>query len=89
MSILAWVVLGLFSGFLSSKMMNEGGEGILFDILLGIVGAVVGGFVFTRLGSTGITGFNVWSLIVATAGAMILLALKRAFFGRRSRLSSR
>ena len=88
MSILAWVVLGLVSGFLSSKLMSGSGEGIVLDTVLGVVGAVVGGIMFSVVGSTGITGLNVWSLLVATVGAMTLIALKRAFTGR-SRLTSR
>jgi uncharacterized membrane protein YeaQ/YmgE (transglycosylase-associated protein family) len=89
MSILAWIVLGLVAGFISSKLMNGSGDGIVFDTLLGVVGAVVGGLMFNLLGAAGVTGFNVWSLVVATVGAMALIALKRAFVGRNSRLAPR
>jgi uncharacterized membrane protein YeaQ/YmgE (transglycosylase-associated protein family) len=89
MSILAWVILGLLAGFISSKLMSGSGEGVVLDTVLGVVGAVVGGLMFNLLGAAGVTGFNVWSLIVATVGAMVLIALKRAFMGRGSRLASR
>ena len=87
MSIIAWVVLGLIAGFISSKIMNGRGEGSLIDIVLGIVGAVVGGFLFNLVGATGVDGFNIWSLLVATIGAMVVLGLKHAFMGGGSRLS--
>ena len=65
MSIIAWLVLGLVAGFLGSKIVNKTGEGLLADIVIGIVGALVGGFIFTQFGSQGVTGFNLWSLLVA------------------------
>jgi uncharacterized membrane protein YeaQ/YmgE (transglycosylase-associated protein family) len=82
MSIIAWIVLGLISGFIASKIVNKTGEGIVLDILLGIVGAVVGGFLFSLAGATGVNGFNLWSMFVAVIGAMVLLAIKHAFIGR-------
>ncbi len=87
MSIIAWIVLGLVAGFISSKIVNGSGEGSLIDIVLGIVGAVVGGFLFNLVGATGVDGFNIWSLIVATIGAVVVLGLKHAFMGGSSRLS--
>ena len=75
MGILAWIVLGLIAGFVASKIVNKEGEGVILDIVLGIVGAVVGGYLFSALGSTGITGFNIWSMIVAIIGAVIVLWL--------------
>jgi uncharacterized membrane protein YeaQ/YmgE (transglycosylase-associated protein family) len=69
MSIIAWIVLGLIAGFLGSKIVNKSGEGALLDIVLGIVGAVVGGFVFNAFGAAGVTGFNIYSLIVATSSS--------------------
>jgi len=65
MSILAWIVLGLIAGFIASKIYVGTGQGVLMDIVLGIVGAVVGGYLFDMLGSTGVTGFNIWSMLVA------------------------
>ena len=84
MSIIAWILLGLVAGFIGSKIVNNSGQGILLDIVLGIVGAVVGGFVFSLFGATGVTGFNIWSLIVATIGAVIVVWLYHNFAGRRA-----
>ena len=84
MSIIAFVVLGLFSGFLASLIVNRRGQGAILDIVLGIVGAVVGGFVFTMFGGSGITGFNVWSMFVAVSGAVLVLVAYHAVAGRRS-----
>ena len=82
MSILAWIVLGLVAGFIGSKIVNKTGEGIIRDILLGIVGAVVGGFLFGLVGFSGVTGLNLWSLLVAVAGAVLFLVLYHALFRR-------
>jgi uncharacterized membrane protein YeaQ/YmgE (transglycosylase-associated protein family) len=84
MGIIAWLILGLIAGFLGSKIINKSGEGVLVDILLGIVGAVVGGYVFTFFGAEGVTGFNIYSLIVATVGAVIVLVIYHAIAGRRT-----
>jgi uncharacterized membrane protein YeaQ/YmgE (transglycosylase-associated protein family) len=82
MSILAWVVLGLISGFIGSKLINKRGEGLILDIVLGVVGAVVGGWLFQFFGASGVTGLNIYSLVVAVVGAMLVLvifhALRRA-----------
>ncbi len=82
MSIVAWIVLGLVAGFIASKVVNNSGEGTIVDIVLGIVGAVVGGFVFNMFGAAGVTGFNLWSVVVAAVGAMIVLGIKHAVVGR-------
>ena len=82
MSILAWIVLGLVAGFIGSKIVNKTGEGIIRDILLGIVGAVVGGFLFRLVGFSGVTGLNPWSLLVAVVGAVLFLVLYHALFRR-------
>lgn len=84
MSILGWIILGLIAGFIGSKIVNRRGEGVLLDIVLGIIGAIVGGFVFTSLGATGITGFNIYSMFVAVVGAIIVLVVYHAIFGRRT-----
>ena len=86
MSIIGWIVLGLIAGFIASKIVNRSGEGFLMDIVLGIVGAVVGGFIFEQFGAAGVTGFNIYSMIVAIIGAIILLVIYHAIFGRRSAL---
>lgn len=78
MSILAWVILGLLAGFIGSKIVNKRGEGLLLDIVLGIVGAVVGGWVFSFFGASGVTGLNIYSLVVAVIGAIIVLVLFHA-----------
>jgi len=82
MSILAWIILGLISGFIASKIVNKTGEGILLDIVLGIVGAVVGGWLFSLLGGHGVTGVNIYSLLVAVVGAVIVLVIYHAVVRR-------
>jgi uncharacterized membrane protein YeaQ/YmgE (transglycosylase-associated protein family) len=83
MSVLGWIVLGLIAGFISSKIVNHSGQGFLLDIVLGIVGAVVGGFLFTALGATGVTGFNLYSMFVAVVGAIVVLWGYHAIAGRQ------
>jgi uncharacterized membrane protein YeaQ/YmgE (transglycosylase-associated protein family) len=78
MSILAWIVLGLVAGFVGSKIVNKQGEGIILDIVLGIVGAVVGGWLFARFGAAGVTGLNLYSILVAVVGAVVVLVLFHA-----------
>lgn len=82
MSILAWILLGLLAGFIGSKIVNKTGEGFLLDIGLGIVGAVVGGWLFQVFGAAGVTGLNLYSLFVAVIGSVVFLvvyhALRRA-----------
>ena len=82
MSILAWIILGLVAGFISSKIVNHSGQGVILDIVLGVVGAFVGGFLFKELGAAGVTGLNPWSLVVATVGAIVVLVIKHAVTGR-------
>jgi uncharacterized membrane protein YeaQ/YmgE (transglycosylase-associated protein family) len=82
MSIIAWIILGLVAGFIASKIVNHTGEGAILDIVLGIVGAVIGGFVFNAVGATGVNGFNIWSMFVAVVGAVLLLVVKHAVMGR-------
>jgi uncharacterized membrane protein YeaQ/YmgE (transglycosylase-associated protein family) len=83
MSILAWLVLGLISGFVASKLVNRTGEGVLLDIVLGIVGAFVGGWLFNAFGHSGVTGLNIYSMLVAVVGAIVVLVLYHALFRRR------
>ncbi len=78
MSILSWVVLGLIAGFIGSKLVNKTGEGLVLDIVLGIVGAIVGGWLFTLFGMSSVTGLNVYSLVVAVIGAVVFLLVYRA-----------
>ena len=84
MSILGWLVLGLIAGFIGSKLVNKSGEGLILDIVLGIVGAVVGGYLFTTFGAQGVTGFNIYSMFVAVVGAVVILVLYHAIMGRRA-----
>jgi len=78
MSILAWIILGLLAGFIGSKIVNKTGEGFLLDIGLGIVGAVIGGWLFQSFGQAGITGLNIYSLFVAVIGSVVFLVLYHA-----------
>jgi uncharacterized membrane protein YeaQ/YmgE (transglycosylase-associated protein family) len=84
MSFLAWIVLGLIAGFIGSKIVNSRGEGILLDILLGVVGAFAGGWLFHIFGASGVTGLNLHSLLVAVIGSVVLLVLYHAFRRRRA-----
>ena len=78
MSIIAWIVLGLIAGFIASKLVNKTGEGFFLDIVLGIVGAVVGGWLAGLFGMHGVTGLNIYSLIVAVIGAVVFLVVYHA-----------
>ncbi len=84
MSIIGWIILGLIAGWLAGLIMRGGGYGILGDIILGIVGALVGGFLSSALLGVDVTGFNVTSLLIAVVGAIILIAISRALSPRRS-----
>jgi len=83
MSFIAWIVLGLIAGFIASKLVNKSGEGMLLDIILGIVGAVVGGWLFHAFGMAGVTGLNVYSLVVAVIGSALFLIVYHALTSRR------
>ena len=78
MSILAWIVLGLIAGFIGSKIVNNSGQGLILDIVLGVVGAVVGGWLFGIFGGSGVTGLNLYSLLVAVIGAIVVLVVFHA-----------
>jgi uncharacterized membrane protein YeaQ/YmgE (transglycosylase-associated protein family) len=82
MGIVSWIVLGLIAGFIGSKIVNRSGEGFLLDIVLGVVGSVVGGWLFTAFGAAGVTGLNLWSLVVAVVGAVVVLVVYHAVAGR-------
>jgi uncharacterized membrane protein YeaQ/YmgE (transglycosylase-associated protein family) len=85
MSIVGWIVFGLIAGFIASKIVNKEGSGFMLDIILGIVGAVVGGYLLTFFtGEPYATGFNITSMIVAIIGAIIVLFIYHAVVGRRS-----
>ena len=82
MSVIGWIVLGLIAGFIGSKIVNKSGEGLVMDIVLGVVGALVGGWLFNLIGHAGVTGFNIYSMFVAVIGSVVVLlayhAIRRA-----------
>jgi uncharacterized membrane protein YeaQ/YmgE (transglycosylase-associated protein family) len=84
MSIFGWIILGLVAGFIASKIVNAQGQGLMLDIGLGVVGAIVGGFLFSLLGAEGISGFNLYSMIVAIVGSIVVLWIYHAIAGRRA-----
>jgi uncharacterized membrane protein YeaQ/YmgE (transglycosylase-associated protein family) len=75
MSVIGWIVLGLIAGFIGSKIVNRQGSGIILDIILGVVGALVGGYLFELAGHAGVTGFNLYSMFVAIIGAVVVLVV--------------
>jgi uncharacterized membrane protein YeaQ/YmgE (transglycosylase-associated protein family) len=77
-SIIAWIILGLIAGFIASKIVNRRGEGLVLNIVLGIVGAAVGGWIMAFFGHEGVTGFNLYSMLVAIGGAVVLLVAAHA-----------
>jgi uncharacterized membrane protein YeaQ/YmgE (transglycosylase-associated protein family) len=81
MGVIGWIVMGLIAGYIASMLVNNRGEILPFYILLGIVGAVLGGWIFNAVGARGVTGFNVWSLLVAVVGAVVLLWIWHAIRG--------
>ena len=78
MSIFAWIILGLIAGFIGSKIVNKRGEGLVLDLVLGIVGAIAGGWLFNTFGASGVTGLNLYSLLVAVVGAIVVLVVYHA-----------
>jgi uncharacterized membrane protein YeaQ/YmgE (transglycosylase-associated protein family) len=83
MSIIAWLVVGLIAGWIASLIVNRRGEGFIGDIILGAVGAFVGGFLFHLFGRTGVSGLNLYSILVAALGAIVVLLVWHAIVGRR------
>ena len=84
MSFFAWIVLGLIAGFIGSKLVNKSGEGFILDIVLGVVGAVIGGWLFSAFGAAGVTGLNLYSLFVAVIGSVAFLIVYHALVRRRA-----
>ena len=84
MSFIAWIVLGLIAGFIGSKLVNKSGEGMVLDIILGIVGAFVGGWLFNTFGMPGVSGLNVYSMVVAVIGAIVVLVLYHLIVRRKA-----
>jgi uncharacterized membrane protein YeaQ/YmgE (transglycosylase-associated protein family) len=84
MGIIAWIVLGLIAGFIASKIVNHSGSGVIMDIVLGVIGAMAGGLVFSFFGAVGVTGFNIYSLLVSVVGAVLVRWIYHAIAGRRA-----
>lgn len=84
MSFLAWLILGLIAGFIGSKLVNKTGSGLFLDIILGIVGSIVGGFVFSFFGGAGVSGLNLYSLLVAVVGSVLVLIIYHALVRPRT-----
>ena len=85
MGILAWIVVGLIAGWLASQVMRGGGYGLIGDIIVGVVGALLGGFLATTFLKmpNAVNGINLTSILVAFVGAVILIAILRMVSGRR------
>jgi uncharacterized membrane protein YeaQ/YmgE (transglycosylase-associated protein family) len=73
MGIISWIILGLIAGFIASKIVNKTGSGVMMDIALGVVGAIVGGVIARLVGIHGVTGLNIYSIIIAVIGSIIVL----------------
>jgi len=84
MGIISWIILGLIAGFIGSKIVDRQGQGFWLDIVLGIIGALVGGFLFDLFGAAGVSGLNIYSMIVAVIGAIVVLLIYNAVMGRRA-----
>jgi uncharacterized membrane protein YeaQ/YmgE (transglycosylase-associated protein family) len=84
MSIIAWVILGLIAGFIGSKIVDKEGKGLWLNMALGIIGAIVGGIIFSVFGAGGVTGVNLYSIIVAVIGSIVVLWIYHAISGRRA-----
>ena len=84
MSLIAWLVVGLLAGWIGSMIVNRRGEGLIMDIVLGVVGAFVGGFLFNMFGGAGVTGINLYSILVAVVGAVVVLFIYHAIVRRRA-----
>ena len=87
MSVIGWVILGLIAGFIGSKIVNNQGQGTMLDIFLGIIGAIVGGLIFSAFGAQGITGLNLYSMVVAIIGSIVVLVAYHTFAGQGRQIS--
>jgi uncharacterized membrane protein YeaQ/YmgE (transglycosylase-associated protein family) len=84
MGVISWIILGLIAGFIASKIVDKQGQGFWLNIVLGIVGALIGGFVFNLFGAGGVSGLNIYSLVVAIIGSIVVLLIYNAVEGQRS-----
>jgi uncharacterized membrane protein YeaQ/YmgE (transglycosylase-associated protein family) len=78
MSLLSWLVVGLVAGWIGSMVVNRRGEGLIMDIVLGVIGAFVGGYLFHLFGHSGVSGINIYSIFVAAIGAIVVLFIYHA-----------
>jgi uncharacterized membrane protein YeaQ/YmgE (transglycosylase-associated protein family) len=85
MSIIAWIVVGIIGGFIGSMVVNRRGQGIVGDLFLGVIGAVVAGWAFNQLSRSGVTGINLYSMLVSAAGATVVLVAYHALRGSPAR----
>lgn len=89
MGIISWIILGGLAGWIASKITgNDARMGLGMNILVGVIGAVIGGWVLSLFGTTGVSGFNIWSFLVALLGAVILLFVINAFSGKKRERST-
>jgi uncharacterized membrane protein YeaQ/YmgE (transglycosylase-associated protein family) len=84
MGIISWIILGLIAGYIGSKIVDKQGQGLWLNMALGIIGALVGGFLFNMFGASGVTGLNIYSMIVAIIGSIVVLLIYNAVAGRRA-----
>ena len=84
MGIISWIILGLIAGYIGSKIVDKQGQGFWLNMALGIVGALIGGFLFDLFGASGVTGLNLYSMIVAIIGSVVVLLVYNAVAGRRA-----
>jgi uncharacterized membrane protein YeaQ/YmgE (transglycosylase-associated protein family) len=82
MGVISWIILGLIAGWIASKLVNKTGSGMMMDIALGVVGAIVGGIIAGFFGMAGVTGVNIWSIIVSVIGAVVVLWIYHAVVAR-------
>ena len=85
MSILAWIIVGIIGGFIGSVIVNKRGQGLFGDLILGVIGAFVAGWAFNRFGHSGVTGINLYSILVSAVGAIVVLVAFHALRGARAR----
>lgn len=82
-TVIAWIIVGAIGGWLASLVVRGSGLGLIGDIVVGIIGGVIGGLIVSAFGGSGVSGINIWSIIVAFIGAVVLLLLVRLFSGSR------
>ena len=84
MGIISWIILGLIAGYIGSRIVDKHGQGFWLNMALGIVGALIGGFLFNLFGAGGVSGLNIYSMIVAIIGSVVVLLVYNAVAGHRA-----